>query len=187
MMRKLSRSAPLEVLQNGKPTLCVHSKLHPFPPDLSQRSLLLASIHPHPRNNSPHSSHHPQHTPLLAAIARRRRRREEIPGPTSENRAFQEGRHYRGSCRRTAQVYNNADEDLVLVVLQDNANQLDRNPRSFFLAGNPQGTQEKHQQYIEEHGGSTRGRDEFGNMKYRPTGLPLFPGFSRFDPVRTGS
>ncbi|KZV32997.1 legumin B-like [Dorcoceras hygrometricum] len=63
--------------------------------------------------------------------------------------------------------YNNADEELVVVVLQDNANsanQLDQNPRSFFLAGNPQGTQEKHQRYREEHGGSTRGQHEFGNV-----------------------
>ncbi|XP_075498885.1 11S globulin seed storage protein 1-like [Primulina tabacum] len=63
--------------------------------------------------------------------------------------------------------YNNADEDLVVVVLQDNANnanQLDQNPRSFFLAGNPGSSQEKHQRYGEEHGGSRRGQHEFGNV-----------------------
>ncbi|XP_073152597.1 11S globulin seed storage protein 1-like [Henckelia pumila] len=64
--------------------------------------------------------------------------------------------------------YNDADEDLVVVILQDNANnanQLDENPRSFFLAGNVQGSQEKQQRHREEHGGgSRRGEHEFGNV-----------------------
>ncbi|XP_057781365.1 11S globulin seed storage protein Ana o 2.0101-like [Salvia miltiorrhiza] len=47
-------------------------------------------------------------------------------------------------------AYNNGDEELVVVVLQDNsnnANQLDQNPRSFLLAGNPERQQQmQHQQ-----------------------------------------
>ncbi|KZV47597.1 hypothetical protein F511_12866 [Dorcoceras hygrometricum] len=62
------------------------------------------------------------------------------------------------------------------------------NHSQFFLARNPQGTQEKRQQYREEHGGSTRGQHEFGNMKqkYRPAGLSIFSVFSRFKPFCTG-
>ncbi|CAI9781269.1 unnamed protein product [Fraxinus pennsylvanica] len=46
-------------------------------------------------------------------------------------------------------IYNNGNEDLVLVVLQHTsnaANQLDEIPRRFFLAGNPQSGQEQGQQ-----------------------------------------
>ncbi|KAG8370790.1 hypothetical protein BUALT_Bualt13G0020100 [Buddleja alternifolia] len=61
-------------------------------------------------------------------------------------------------------VYNNGDQELLVVVLQDNtnnANQLDQNPRSFFLAGNPQREQEQ-QQF--GHGRIRRGQHEFGNV-----------------------
>ncbi|KAL3517703.1 hypothetical protein ACH5RR_020292 [Cinchona calisaya] len=46
-------------------------------------------------------------------------------------------------------VYNEGDQELVLVVLQDttnNINQLDTNPRRFFIAGNPRGYQQQQQQ-----------------------------------------
>ncbi|XP_057795664.1 11S globulin subunit beta-like [Salvia miltiorrhiza] len=45
-------------------------------------------------------------------------------------------------------VYNDGDQELVLVVFHHNANyanQLDQNPRSFFLAGNPNNEQEEEQ------------------------------------------
>ncbi|GFQ06651.1 11s globulin subunit beta [Phtheirospermum japonicum] len=51
-------------------------------------------------------------------------------------------------------VYNNGDQELVLVVFHDNgnnANQLDQNPRSFFLAGNPESGQSE-----EQYKGSSR-------------------------------
>ncbi|KAH6807168.1 hypothetical protein C2S51_028276 [Perilla frutescens var. frutescens] len=64
-------------------------------------------------------------------------------------------------------AYNNGDEDLVVVVMQDNsnnANQLDQNPRSFFLAGNPDmGQQQQHQQQ-RFRGDSRREQHEFGNI-----------------------
>ncbi|KAL8513779.1 hypothetical protein ACS0TY_013044 [Phlomoides rotata] len=56
-------------------------------------------------------------------------------------------------------AYNTGDQELVVVILQDNANnanQLDRNPRSFFLAGNPQRGQEQ------QHGPQTQ--HESGNV-----------------------
>ncbi|KAK6164483.1 hypothetical protein DH2020_001347 [Rehmannia glutinosa] len=63
-------------------------------------------------------------------------------------------------------VYNDCDEELVLVVLHDNANnanQLDRNPRSFLLAGNPERGQE--QQQYGQHG-TRRGEEhqQLGNV-----------------------
>ncbi|KAK6120032.1 hypothetical protein DH2020_046162 [Rehmannia glutinosa] len=66
-------------------------------------------------------------------------------------------------------AYNNGDQELVVVVMQDNsnnANQLDQNPRSFYLAGNPQRGQEQQQhgrkrgqQIQHEHGNVFRGFD----------------------------
>ncbi|KAL7151580.1 hypothetical protein ABFS83_04G041100 [Erythranthe nasuta] len=63
-------------------------------------------------------------------------------------------------------AYNDGEEELVLLVLHDdsnNANQLDQNPRSFYLAGNPGRGQE--QQQYREHG-SRRGeqQQQFGNI-----------------------
>ncbi|GFP85427.1 11s globulin subunit beta [Phtheirospermum japonicum] len=55
-------------------------------------------------------------------------------------------------------AYNSGDQELIVVALQDtsnNANQLDSNPRSFHLAGNPQ------QQQEQEHGGR---QHEHGNV-----------------------
>ncbi|KAH6801175.1 hypothetical protein C2S52_001639 [Perilla frutescens var. hirtella] len=66
-------------------------------------------------------------------------------------------------------VYNDGDQELVLVVLHhnsNNANQLDQNPRSFFLAGNPDNQQEKQQQYRfrESRHGQEGGQEELGNV-----------------------
>ncbi|KAH6829895.1 hypothetical protein C2S53_012578 [Perilla frutescens var. hirtella] len=66
-------------------------------------------------------------------------------------------------------VYNDGDQELVLVVLHhnsNNANQLDQNPRSFFLAGNPDNQQEKQQQYRfrESRHGQEGGQKELGNV-----------------------
>ncbi|KAL2535786.1 12S seed storage protein CRB [Forsythia ovata] len=61
-------------------------------------------------------------------------------------------------------TYNNGNQELVAVVLQDtsnNANQLDQNPRRFFLAGNPQRGQEQQYQYG-QHGQQQFG--EFSNV-----------------------
>ncbi|KAL3647738.1 hypothetical protein CASFOL_008706 [Castilleja foliolosa] len=64
-------------------------------------------------------------------------------------------------------AYNDGDQELVLVVFHDNgnnANQLDQNPRSFFLAGNPESGQSQ-EQY---RGSSRRGQQEqFGNNVFR--------------------
>ncbi|KZV42024.1 hypothetical protein F511_14338 [Dorcoceras hygrometricum] len=179
----------------------------PFPPikpphthTHTKQSPLLDINPPPPPNNGPYSSH--QSTPTPETTVPTPRTTPNTPHSSQQSlgegggeKRFQD-RHQRIGHFKKGDIiavpadaphwfYNNADEDLVVAVMQDNANQLDRNPRSFFLARNPQGTQEKHQRYREEHGGSTRGRDEFGNMKYRPTGLSVFPGFSPFNPVRT--
>ncbi|KAL0459400.1 UNVERIFIED_CONTAM: 11S globulin seed storage protein Ana o [Sesamum latifolium] len=57
-------------------------------------------------------------------------------------------------------AYNDGDQELVVVVLHDNTNnvnQLDQNPRSFLIAGNPERGQEQQQ-------GSRRGQRELGNV-----------------------
>ncbi|KAK4418398.1 11S globulin seed storage protein Jug r 4 [Sesamum alatum] len=57
-------------------------------------------------------------------------------------------------------AYNDGDQELVVVVLHDNANnanQLDQNPRTFLLAGNPERGQEQQQ-------GLRRGQRELGNV-----------------------
>ncbi|KAG6400893.1 hypothetical protein SASPL_137738 [Salvia splendens] len=65
-------------------------------------------------------------------------------------------------------VYNDGDQELVVVVFHHNsnyANQLDQNPRSFFLAGNP-GNEQEEEQYRRLHG-SKRGQEaqsELGNV-----------------------
>ncbi|XP_057781353.1 11S globulin seed storage protein 1-like [Salvia miltiorrhiza] len=64
-------------------------------------------------------------------------------------------------------AYNNGDQDLVVVVLQDNANnanQLDQNPRSFFLAGNPNWGQEQQKEQLRFHGERRHAQHEFGNV-----------------------
>ncbi|XP_047958387.1 11S globulin-like [Salvia hispanica] len=66
-------------------------------------------------------------------------------------------------------AYNNGDQDLVVVVLQDNsnnANQLDQNPRSFFLAGNPNWGQEQQKEQLRFHGERRheQKQHEFGNV-----------------------
>ncbi|KAL0437366.1 UNVERIFIED_CONTAM: 11S globulin seed storage protein Jug r 4 [Sesamum radiatum] len=63
-------------------------------------------------------------------------------------------------------TYNNGDQELVIVSLQDNsnnANQLDPNPRSFFLAGNPGGRGQEQQEYGPQLG-RKRGQHQFGNV-----------------------
>ncbi|KAK4408147.1 Structural maintenance of chromosomes protein 1 [Sesamum angolense] len=63
-------------------------------------------------------------------------------------------------------AYNNGDQELIVVVLQDNsnnANQLDPNPRSFFLAGNPGGRGQEQQEYGPQFG-PKRGEHQFGNV-----------------------
>ncbi|GFP82910.1 11s globulin subunit beta [Phtheirospermum japonicum] len=73
-------------------------------------------------------------------------------------------------------AYNDGDQELVLVVFHDNgnyANQLDQNPRSFFLAGNPESGQseenpESGQSEEQYRGSSRRGQqDQFGNNVFR--------------------
>ncbi|KAL1539666.1 11S globulin seed storage protein Jug r 4-like [Salvia divinorum] len=65
-------------------------------------------------------------------------------------------------------VYNDGDQELVVVVFHHNsnyANQLDQNPRSFFLAGNP-GNEQEEEQYRRLRG-SKRGQEaqsELGNV-----------------------
>ncbi|XP_057798093.1 11S globulin seed storage protein 1-like [Salvia miltiorrhiza] len=62
-------------------------------------------------------------------------------------------------------VYNDGDQELVLVVFHHNANyanQLDQNPRSFFLAGNPNNEQEE-EQYMRLRGGK-EAQSELGNV-----------------------
>ncbi|XP_009763034.1 11S globulin seed storage protein Jug r 4-like [Nicotiana sylvestris] len=63
-------------------------------------------------------------------------------------------------------LYNEGNEEVVLVVLEDasnNANQLDQTSRRFFIAGNPQQGQ---QQQGRQYGGSTMRREQFrsGNV-----------------------
>ncbi|KAK3028148.1 hypothetical protein RJ639_039009 [Escallonia herrerae] len=91
-------------------------------------------------------------------------------GREQEGERFQQDRHQKIRHFREGDIvaipagaahwlYNDGDRDLVAVVLLDtsnNANQLDRNPRRFFFAGNPQ--QEQGQQYGEQ--GSKRGQQE---------------------------
>ncbi|KAL0282381.1 UNVERIFIED_CONTAM: 11S globulin seed storage protein Jug r 4 [Sesamum angustifolium] len=63
-------------------------------------------------------------------------------------------------------AYNSGDQELIVVVLQDNsnnANQLDPNPRSFFLAGNPGGRGQEQQEYGPQFG-PKRGQHQFGNV-----------------------
>ncbi|XP_009624043.1 11S globulin seed storage protein Jug r 4 [Nicotiana tabacum] len=64
-------------------------------------------------------------------------------------------------------VYNEGNEELVLVVLEDssnNANQLGRTSRRFFIAGNPQQGQQQQQQG--QYGGRSLRREQFqsGNV-----------------------
>ncbi|KAL1550134.1 11S globulin-like [Salvia divinorum] len=62
-------------------------------------------------------------------------------------------------------TYNNGDEELILVVVQDNsnnANQLDQNPRSFMLAGNPEIAQQQEQ--MKRFRGSHGQQHEMGNI-----------------------
>ncbi|EPS62256.1 hypothetical protein M569_12535, partial [Genlisea aurea] len=69
-------------------------------------------------------------------------------------------------------VYNDGDEELVLVALEETsnrANQLDENPRSFYLAGNPRsggegGQQRQRESAFRHHGQGGRGQPEFGNV-----------------------
>ncbi|XP_059626021.1 11S globulin-like [Cornus florida] len=56
-------------------------------------------------------------------------------------------------------VYNDGERDLVVVTLLDtinNANQLDQDPRNFFLAGNPQGEEQQGQWQASRRGGHER-------------------------------
>ncbi|EYU17920.1 hypothetical protein MIMGU_mgv1a006934mg [Erythranthe guttata] len=65
-------------------------------------------------------------------------------------------------------AYNTGDQEFVVVVLQDttnNANQLDQNPRSFFLAGNPGNPgQEQEQSHGSRRGGGEQRQHELGNV-----------------------
>ncbi|CAK9169997.1 unnamed protein product [Ilex paraguariensis] len=61
-------------------------------------------------------------------------------------------------------VYNDGERDLIAVVLLDtgnNANQLDRDPIRFFIAGNPDREQKQQQQQHGRHSGQEGG---FGNI-----------------------
>ncbi|XP_051118878.1 11S globulin seed storage protein Jug r 4 [Andrographis paniculata] len=61
-------------------------------------------------------------------------------------------------------IYNDGDQELVLVVFHHNsndANQLDQNPRSFLLAGNTENAQQRPQYRREK---SAHGQQEFGNI-----------------------
>ncbi|KAL7084293.1 hypothetical protein ACP275_14G216000 [Erythranthe tilingii] len=65
-------------------------------------------------------------------------------------------------------AYNTGDQEFVVVVLQDttnNANQLDQNPRSFFLAGNPgKPGQEQEQSHRSSRRGGEQRQYELGNV-----------------------
>ncbi|KAH7836346.1 hypothetical protein Vadar_000194 [Vaccinium darrowii] len=66
--------------------------------------------------------------------------------------------------------YNDGDEELVVVAMEDtgnNQNQLDNNPRKFFLAGNPQqeGQQQGQQQQQQQRG---PGQQQQRRQQYRP-------------------
>ncbi|KAL7198576.1 hypothetical protein ACSBR2_020962 [Camellia fascicularis] len=53
--------------------------------------------------------------------------------------------------------YNNGEQDLVLLIIEDTSNdhnQLDNNPRKFFLAGNPQQSQQQQQQKKQQNQGN---------------------------------
>ncbi|THG02593.1 hypothetical protein TEA_003148 [Camellia sinensis var. sinensis] len=53
--------------------------------------------------------------------------------------------------------YNNGEQDLVLLIIEDTSNdhnQLDNNPRKFFLAGNPQQQQQQQQQKKQQNQGN---------------------------------
>ncbi|KAL3620600.1 hypothetical protein CASFOL_035512 [Castilleja foliolosa] len=77
-------------------------------------------------------------------------------------------------------AYNTGDEELIVVAFQDtsnNANQLDSNPRSFHLAGNPQNPEEQEQGGRRQEKGQGSRRQEQGQGGRRHEHGNVFRGF----------